>query len=124
MIDELPQIADGAQQVDRAVRKVKAKHVNERAVKDLIRVFVQTYFTRWRPTLIEGFGSESELVSLDSALQNLLRHAQRRVSVQEYRATLRSITEELRELELKSLISPSQGSDTQFEPQQVRILES
>src|SRR6266496_5910171 len=124
MIAELSQIADGAQHVDRAIRKIKAKHVNERAVKDLIRVFVQAYFGRWRPGLVEGFGSESELLSLDSALQNLLRHAQRRVAVQEYRATLKLITEEVRELELKSLIGSGKGDNAQFEPQQIRILES
>jgi hypothetical protein len=124
MIDELSQVADAAQQIDRAVRKVKAQHINERAVKDLIRVFVQTYFTRWRPTLVERLGSEAELVSLDSTLQNLLRHAQRRVSVREYRATLRLITEELRELELKSLLISSRGSNIQFEPHHVRILQS
>ncbi len=123
MIDEISLMAAASQQVDRAIRKVRARHVNESAVKDLIRVFVQTYFTKWRPVLITGFGSEGDLVSLDSTMQNLLRHAQRRVSTQEYRTTLRSITEQLRELELKSLLNPSQSSEY-FEPQQVRILES
>src|ERR1044072_947977 len=106
MINEISEIAAGAQQVDRAVRKVKAKHVNERTIKDLIRIFVQQYFTTWRPKLVDGFGAQEELVALDSALQNLLRHAQRRVSVQEDRATLNLITEQLRELELRSLLIP------------------
>lgn len=123
MINEISEIAGGAQQVDRAVRNVKAKHVNERTVKDLIRIFVQQYFTTWRPKLVDGFGAEEELVALDSALQNLLRHAQRRVSVQEYRATLKLITEQLRELELRSLLIPSQ-TRSQFEPQQTKILKS
>jgi hypothetical protein len=123
MINEISEIAGGAQQVDRAVRNVKAKHVNERTVKDLIRIFVQQYFTTWRPKLVDGFGAEEELVALDSALQNLLRHAQRRVSVQEYRATLKLITEQLRELELRSLLIHSQ-TRSQFEPQQTKILKS
>ena len=123
MINEISEIAGGAQQVDRAVRNVKAKHVNERTVKDLIRIFVQQYFTTWRPKLVDGFGAQEELVALDSALQNLLRHAQRRVSVQEYRATLKLITEQLRELELRSLLIPSQ-TRSQFEPQQTKILKS
>jgi hypothetical protein len=123
MINEISEIASGAQQIDRAVRKVKAKHVNERTVKDLIRIFVQQYFTTWRPKLVDGFGAEEELVTLDSALQNLLRHAQRRVSVQEYRATLNLITEQLRELELRSLLIPTQ-TRSQFEPQQTKILTS
>jgi hypothetical protein len=84
---------------------------------------VQQYFATWRPKLVDGFGAEEELVALDSALQNLLRHAQRRVSVQEYRATLNLITEQLRELELRSLLIPSQ-TRSQFEPQQTKILKS
>ena len=123
MINEISEIAGGAQQIDRAVRKVKAKHVNERTVKDLIRIFVQQYFATWRPKLVDGFGAEEELVALDSALQNLLRHAQRRVSVREYRATLNLITEQLRELELRSLLIPSQ-TRSQYEPQQTKILKS
>lgn len=74
---------------------------------------------------MEAFGSESELLALDSSLQNLLRHSQRRVAVQEYRATLKLATDQLRELELKSLlIASSQVARQQFEPQHSRILDT
>jgi hypothetical protein len=111
--------------LERAIQKVKARHVNTRKVKDAIRMFVQRYFTEWRNTLAAILGSNGHLSPLDAEMQELLRCTQRRALVEEYRKRLRATRRAVDALELLVVGAPPQGIGfKQLEARQQRILET
>jgi len=86
----------------RVVQRVKAKHVNTRSAREKVRSCVRSYFENVRPNLEKLVGEDVMLGRLDNEMQALLRCAQHRTLVSDYRSLLNGAREAVAELELKS----------------------
>ena len=118
-------IADEADSLERILRKVKAFHVNKRGPKDAIRSLARTYFGEWRPSLVGQLGDEGALARVDAVIQDIVRMAQMRTRVADYRMTLSELKHAVGALELASLRPRAFPPGTQLIlAQHQRIIES
>src|SRR2546428_1400860 len=125
MNDLVQKLANEVDGLEHVLRKVKALHVNKRAPKDAIRSLARTYFGELRPSIVGRLGNETEQSRLDAAIQELVRMAQARTKVSDYRTTLIELKRAVDDLELRSL--RPLGSSISKKPilsQYQRILES
>ncbi len=119
------QFSHEVENLSRSLQRVKARHVNRRKERELVRSLVITYFGQWRTALVAQIGGESGLSQIDEALQELLRLAQSRALVSEYRTRLASIRRAIGELELLCLRPPAPALVLPaVEPHHQRILHS
>lgn len=105
MIGPLHQLGAELESLARAVRKIKALHVNVKNIKENVRATIYRYFNERRTGLANSVGDDSVLTRLDSEMHELLRCTQRRTPVKDYQHILRRAHEALSELELR-LIRP------------------
>lgn len=125
MSDQIQEVSNALESVERCLRKVKALHVNSAEAKSCVRDFVRGYFGQSRLQLLALVSAEVELAPLDGLMQDLLRHSQRRARLGDYRQCLTAAKRALSEIELRSLASlHAPASIAGFEPRQTRILES
>ncbi len=125
MSDWVGTVSDSLEGVERLIRRVNAQHVNGKQAKDAIRSLARSYFGDWRPKLVVELGREDELVQLDECIQDLVRFAQVRTRLSEYKATVRVARRAVGEIELLSLRSRSQITiPPTLERRHQRILES
>lgn len=110
MVDPLRQLGAELESLDRAVRKIKALHVNVKDTKENVRATIYRYFNERRPGLVNSVGDDSVLTRLDSEMHELLRCTQQRTSVKDYRDLLRRAHEALSELELRLIRPKPQAS--------------
>ena len=120
MIDALRQLEAELATLTRAVRKIKALHVNAKDAKENVRATVYRYFNEWRPGLVNSVGGDSVLTRLDSEMHELLRCTQRRTPVKDYQDLLKRAHEALSELEMclikpkpQELVSPTYNGQHQ-----------
>jgi hypothetical protein len=118
-------LADEVDSLERSLRKINALHVNRREPRDAVRSMARSYFGEWRLSFVGRLGGEVELTRLDAAVQELVRMAQARTRVSEYRAVLQELKRAVHELELKSLRAiPSHINQEPILSHHQRILES
>jgi len=125
MSDQIQEVSNALESVERCLRRVKALHVNSAETKSRIREFVRGYFGQSRPQLLALISTEAELATLDGLMQDLLRYSQRRARLDDYRQCLNAAKRALSEIERHSLSPfrvhlPVAG----FEPRQTQILVS
>ncbi len=124
MTDQLRQLEAELGLLDQAVRKVKARHINVKGIKESVRATIYRYFDESRLGLVNPASDNSALSRLDSEMQELLRCTQRRTPVKDYRDLLKRAHGALSELELY-LISPRpQASAPPTDGQHHEILET
>jgi len=110
--------------LDKIVRRTTAKHLNAQDNKNLVKNFAHKYFTELRPVLLGLVGEDNSLVRLDAEIQELLRCAQRRALVTDYRSLMRGARESLADLELKAISSRNRPNTLAFvDPKCQRILD-
>jgi len=125
MNDSLRQLSQEVENLNRCFQRIKTQHVNRQREKELVRNLVRIYFAQWRATLVAQTGRESDLSRIDQALQELLRLAQSRALVSDYRALLATIRRAVNELELQCLRpAPPVAVVPLIEPYHQRILDS
>lgn len=125
MVEALDQCRADLDSINRRLRRVEAQHVNTEGDKEAVRAVVHGYFTDHRQRMVDSIKSEDDLGSLDQAMQDLLRCAQRRTRVSEYRNLVRAAQGALNRLETKVLefsvgVAPRHGYGLREE----RILET
>lgn len=112
MNEQIQKLSEAVAGLERTLRKVKALHVNKRGSKDAIRSLARTYFGEWRASLVNQLSGESELMSVDAAIQELVRMVQARTLVSDYRKSLLQLKRAVGNLELK-LLRPSASANNQ-----------
>jgi hypothetical protein len=124
MHDPIQDVRKALKDAERLLRKLKARHVNTDADKDTFRELAKSYFNNSRPAIRQTLASDDELRSLDDAMQDLLRCAQRRARVEDYRLLVRKARHALDQIETHSLASQPLGNPSnRLEPRLGRILE-
>ncbi len=125
MQELVQKLGDEVQRFERNLRKVTAAHVNRQEAKNAIRSLARTYFGEWRPNLVAQLGRDEGLSQVDIGIQELVRLAQARSRISEYRANLSGLKRAIGDLELKSLQpSSSLGRLPPVPAHHQRILES
>jgi Predicted pPIWI-associating nuclease len=109
--------------LERTVQRIKAKHVNTKRAKESVRSFVYRYFNEWRGTLAAGLGQDEGLATLDLELQDLLRCAQRRTALRDYRKSLKGAKKSLSALEVRAMLPSASPAPKALEGRYQRILE-
>jgi hypothetical protein len=125
MIELMNKISTSVDLLDRVIRNVKARHVNKRKPKDLVRQLAREYFGQWRSTLVKHLGGEDDLLGIDAIVQELVRMAQTRTQVSEYRRAIVAMKYNINGLEVKLLcFSPPLSVSSTVSSQHQRILDS
>jgi hypothetical protein len=125
VIEGLDQLRGDLDGIGRRLKRVSAQHLNSRDDKEAVKAVVGRYFSQHRRRIVKAVKSEGELTSLDGSMQDLLRCAQRRALVSEYRELVKACQSTLDELETKSLrSSESEVPHSGLEPREHRILET
>jgi hypothetical protein len=108
----------------RKIRRIKTKQLNIAAVKGDLQSFVHQYFNNLRPAYLSGGKSETDLVDVDSTMQELLRCTQRRTVVSLYINNLKKLSVALHELEMRSLIGGQAPIGPKDDLRNQRLLET
>lgn len=125
MIEALDELRAGFGNLSRRLQRLKARHVNAASDKETVRRVVGQYFREVRPRLANFIQSEAGMASLDKAMQDLLRCAQRRARVSQYRELVRACQSALNEVELRGLRTLQvQAASFGFRQREQRILET
>ena len=89
--------------IKHAIYNTRTKHVNNQELKDAIRSLVRRYFTYFRPSYISVVQADTDIVNIDSSMQELLRCTQHRTLVKRYLRVVNDVNRALDELECTSM---------------------
>jgi len=126
MSQQLQKLTSDAEKLERSLGKVKAKHVNRHGPKDAIRLIANDYFGESLGIFVARLGGETDLARLDASIQELVRLAQARTRVADYRASISEIKRASGELEIK-LLKPANSvvhGQSAIASQHQRIIQS
>jgi len=101
VISCLDKIRKSLNTIDLRLKSIKASRVNSLQDRENIKQFVRNYFYDLRREIYNIVKNENELKSLDNSMQELLRYAQRRTSVNRYKFILGICRQELNRIESK-----------------------
>jgi hypothetical protein len=104
VLQDLDKLRHDFAEVEQRLRRVKSRHVNRAEDREAVRQFVRRFFEAHRPRFSATLGSDV-LQALDGAMQDLLRCAQRRTSVDRYKMLLRYLETAIQELERVAVAS-------------------
>nr|BAL56845.1 hypothetical protein HGMM_F43B07C29 [uncultured Acetothermia bacterium] len=113
MIAELDELRREFEALRSRLCNVTAHHVNRREDTEAVRQFVRQYFEKYQPRLVSTVGKDS-LQSLDAAMQDLLRCAQRRTEIKKYKRLLKACAREINDLERAAVASLGSNSKSLF----------
>ena len=105
MAETIMQLQKKTQALKHAIKLVRSRQIQSNAIKNKIKSFVYEYFKDSRPILLSGGLIDENLTNTDSAMQDLLRCAQRNTLKVIYLRYFTKLSEYLNEIELK-IISP------------------
>lgn len=110
--------------LSRRLQKIRVFHVNKSDDREAIRALVKGYFGGWRDGLLTSAGDQG-VNEIDGRMQDLLRLAQNRNPVSEYKESLTALRRSVDELELTSLRPVgAPGVRAKIEEHHQRIIDS
>lgn len=124
MIGSLEKLRKELESLKRQLRRVKARHVNRSADKEVIRGLVRRYFGDYRPRVVAEVVGEEPLKPLDRAMQDLLKCAQGRTPTKVCVARVRTCEKELNSFEISALARGGRAGDAEFDRREILILET
>jgi hypothetical protein len=117
-------LGEGLNMVDRLLRRIKTRHVNRSSDKEAVRKIVRRYFAYHRVGIAAVLGNEDQLVSLDQAMQDLLRCTHRRTPTDQYRKVLALCRENLNQLEVEAVAPRTREGPAAFDRQEQSVLDT
>ena len=113
MVDAHSRLLTALNGLDSRLRRATGTQVQSKRFIEDVKAFVRSHFSEFRPSVSNRGVSEEELSGIDTEMQSLLQHAQKRTLNSKYAATLKSIKKALDELEVKitrrAAVSPHDG---------------
>lgn len=103
MNEAIQQLIKNIETIKRSINKIRSKQLNNALTKDDVRSFVFNYFKEFRSAYLSAGLIEENLNNVDSAMQELLRCTQKSSLKSVYLRCLKTISQALYNLELKSI---------------------
>lgn len=118
-------IRTGLDALAAAIRRGRSVNVNDQSTKDRVITLTTQYFNDCRPVLVQRVGESTELGSLDSSWQDLVRLAHGNNARASYRRRLQAIRNLLNELSVASMAKvPSAEAAQRISAEETRLLET
>lgn len=106
----------------RALNQVSGLQLQSAAARSSLRQLVEKYFNEVKPQLVHSPGAEVHIAAVDAAMQELLTLCHRKGAVGKYKTALRTIKQNLVQLDSRLVTAPVQSAASERSSVDHRIL--